>query len=380
MRVLHVYRTFFPETQGGLEEAILQICLGGACHEVESRVLTLAAIPAPDMVCYHGVEVYRAPRWFEPASCGIGPAALSLLKRQLHWADMVHYHYPWPFADILHFLGGGCIPSLLTYHSDVIRQRWLGMLYRPLRDRFLRSMSVIVATSPAYVATSPVLSRYPEPIRVIPLGIDESRYPPVEAELLSRLRDRYGEGFFLFIGVLRYYKGLQFLLEAARGLAGRVLIVGSGPEDASLRRRATELGLDQVHFLGQVSDREKVCLLSLARAVVLPSHLRSEAFGVSLLEGAMSGKALISTALGTGTDFVNLHSVTGLVVAPADALQLRQAMRELLDDELAARMGAAARRRYEDLFTGQRMGRSYARLYAATAAGIGMRGQSVLSG
>ncbi|MEJ2613012.1 MAG: glycosyltransferase, partial [Candidatus Thiodiazotropha sp.] len=102
----------------------------------------------------------------------------------------------------------------------------------------------------------------------------------------------------------------------------------------------------------------------LCRAVVFPSHLRSEAFGVTLLEGAIHSKPLISTEIGTGTSYINIDGESGFVVPPADAKSLREAMLRLAQDEaLAQRMGRAARQRYETLFTGRVMGERYVGLY-----------------
>lgn len=121
--------------------------------------------------------------------------------------------------------------------------------------------------------------------------------------------------------------------------------------------------------MGQISDPDKVALYRLARAAVFPSSLRAEAFGVTLVEGAMYGKPLIYTEIGTGTSYVNLHGETGIVVPPTDSEALRDAMQTLKrDDALADRLGANARRRYEQRFTAERMGAAYAALYRRLAA------------
>jgi glutamine synthetase len=156
-----------------------------------------------------------------------------------------------------------------------------------------------------------------------------------------------GAKFFLFVGVLRYYKGLHILLDAAKGSNYPIIIVGAGPIETSLKRQARKHGLDHVHFLGAVSDQDKVALLSLCYAVVFPSHLRSEAFGISLLEGAMHGKPMISSEIGTGTSFINVHEQTGLVVPPSDPRAFRNAMDKLWNKpERAKSMG------FSDFFVG----------------------------
>jgi rhamnosyl/mannosyltransferase len=160
------------------------------------------------------------------------------------------------------------------------------------------------------------------------------------------------------------------LLQAAQGFSGKIVIAGAGPLAAELKTQAATLQLENIIFLGHVSDEDKVALLTLSLGVVFPSHLRSEAFGVSLLEGAMYGKPLISTDIGTGTSYINVNQETGLVVPPEDATAFRQAMQWLLDHPQAAeQMGVQAEKRYEAYFTAKKMGESYSQLYSDLISG-----------
>ena len=178
------------------------------------------------------------------------------------------------------------------------------------------------------------------------------------------MQGRYGEGFFLFIGVLRYYKGLHILLDAIANAPFHVVIAGSGPTERELLAQARRLRLDNVSFTGYVSDQEKSrCCRSAAASFSLPTCAPS-AFGVALLEGAMYGKALISTEAGSGTSHVNISGETGLVVAPGSAPALRQAMDRIHDcPEMASAMGRRARQRFDQLFTGDLMGERYDAIY-----------------
>ncbi len=364
MRVLHVYKKYLPESQGGVEETIRQICRATQVYGVSNRVLTLSADTGEGVLEREEAEVIRYRQDLEIASCGISLSALAHFRQQARQADIVHYHFPWPFADLLHLLGDVQAPAVVTYHSDIVRQRLLGRLYRPLMHWFLGRVSSIVATSPNYFATSEPLSHYAEKVEVIPIGLDEESYPPLDEPRRAELREEVGEGFFLFVGVLRYYKGLHILLEAVAGTSLPVVIVGSGPVEGELRSQARRLGLTNVQFLGQVTNAEKMALMALARAVVFPSYLRSEAFGVTLVEGAMQGRSLISTEIGTGTTFVNRDGETGLVVPPADPRRLREAMERLAANPgWAEVLGQGARERYEHLFQGDLMGQHYTKLY-----------------
>ncbi len=365
MKVLHVYRTFFPDTQGGLEEVIRQICLSSSPSGVASRVFALSRNPRPSQLKVDNIEVIRVKQTFEIASCGFCFGDLSVFREQARWADLIHYHFPWPFADVMHLMYASDTPSIVTYHSDIVRQSFLQSFYRPLMYRFLGSVSRIVATSPNYYATSDVLSRFSDKVEIIPIGIDESTYPVAPTgRRLQSVRDQYGEGFFLFVGVLRYYKGLHILLEAIKDANYRVVIVGSGPVEKELKQQARRLLLDNLVFGGYVDDETKMALFQLSRGVVFPSYLRSEAFGVALLEGAMSGKPLLSAEVGSGTSHINIDGETGYVVPPGCPQALREALDKLYYNPGRAEiMGQAAKQRYQALFTGALMGRRYADVY-----------------
>ncbi len=366
--MLNVYRTYFPDPPGGLQEAIRQICLATGQQGIDNTIFTLSPNPEPGEIERPEAHVVRRRSWAAPASCDLGGlAAFTEFRRLARAADVVHYFFPWPFADVLHALACPDKPVVLTYISDIVRQRWLGTAYAPLMWRTLRSVDAIVANCPAYARTSPVLADVSicNKVTMIPLGIVEDSYARTGDEnVLQRLGLQGDTPYFLFLGVLRYYKGLHTLVVAAQRVNAKVVIAGSGPEGDALQAQAKDLDVTNVAFAGQVTDAEKVALLQHCLALVLPSHLRSEAYGMVLVEAAMSGKPMVSCEIGTGTSFVNADGETGFVVPPENPLALAEALNCLLTDaELAGRMGLAARQRYERMFSGEALGKAYASLY-----------------
>lgn len=365
MRVLQFYRTSFPDTMGGIEQVIHQIARGASKLGVKTDVLSLTAARHAVVTELEGYRVQRARLDLQIASTGLSMAAFRRFAELAKQVDLIHYHFPWPFMDVVHFVTRVDKPTLVTYHSDIVRQKQLLKLYRPLKTRFLASMDRIVATSPNYFATSDVLRNFAGKVSVIPIGLDKDSYPLHDPQTQQAWRARFGAKFFLFVGVIRYYKGLHILLEAARASDYPIVIVGAGPVERELKEQAARFSLRNVHFLGHMPDEDKVALLSLCTAVVFPSHLRSEAFGISLLEGAMFGKPMISSEIGTGTSYINIAGETGLVVPPNDPQALHEAMRHLWEHpEQAAQMGARAEERYWKYFTAAKMARSYVDLYA----------------
>jgi glycosyltransferase involved in cell wall biosynthesis len=364
MRILHVYKTYYPDTTGGIELVLRQLTRGLAALGVESRLLVLSPQSFPNVLDLPEATVYRYPITAQLASNPMSWAAWRNFGEHLKWADIVHYQFPWPFADLLHLCKAQKTPSVVTYQSDVVRQKRLMTLYRPLQDRFLRTVNRVVATSPVYLESSPVLSKLAHRPAMVPNGLDESCCPKPTPEKLDHWKRLLGEGFFLFVGVLRYYKGLDSLIDAASRVDQLIVIAGAGPEEARLKKRAADAGLKNVRFLGHVSEEDKGALLQLARAFVFPSHLRSEAFGMSLIEASMFAKPMISCEIGSGTSYINLHGTTGLVVQPESPDELADAMLKITQVPIKARlMGEAARLRYEQMFTGKAMAAAYLEIY-----------------
>jgi rhamnosyl/mannosyltransferase len=372
LKVLHVYRTYFPDPPGGLQEAIRQICLAVKPFGIDNIIFTLSPNPEPSELQREEARVVRCRSWAAPASCDLGGVSAFTCFRQLaREVDVIHYLFPWPFGDVLHQAARPRKPAVVTYVSDIVRQRWLGAAYAPLMWKAFLGMRAIVANSSIYARTSPVLSHASvrDRLRVIPLGIDERSYPKTgDDRVILRLGMRLEDPFFLFVGVLRYYKGLHHLIRAAAKVGARIVIAGSGPEEGALRQRVVKSAVQNVIFAGQVSEKEKVSLLRHCRALVLPSHLRAEAYGMVLVEAAMFGKPMISCEIGTGTSLVNAHQETGFIVPPGDPAALANAMNRLLVDESTyQQMGFAARLRYERLFSADALGRGYAQLFQDVA-------------
>ena len=369
LKILHVYRTYFPDPPGGLQEAIRQITLSTGQRGVENRIFTLSPSPDPAEIMRPEGLVVRARSYAAPSSCDLG--SLDAFRKFSHaakWADVVHYQFPWPFADLLHFASRHQKPTVMTYQSDIIGKTGLASLYHPLMIKMLDRMDAVVATSKAYADSSKTIAKHVEASRlhIIPLGIGEASYSESmqEAEKIN-LTARFGvekAAYFLFVGVFRRYKGLANLVEAAKKTGLPVVIAGSGPEGDKLKEQAS--GADNIRFVGQLSDAEKMALIKGCRAAVFPSNLRSEAFGIFLLEAAMSSKPMICCDISTGTSYVNKDRTTGIVIPPDSADSLANAMKTLWEnDNLVDSYGRAARDRYDRLFSDEALGRAYVSLY-----------------
>jgi len=360
-----VYKTCFPDTFGGIEQALLELCRGLVDRGDQVTVLTLSRqVRTRDELVYEGVTIVRLPIDWEIASSPFSIRAFREFRRLQRQADLIHLHYPWPFGDILYLLGGASKPAVVTYHSDIVKQKWLQYVYAPLRKLSFAKVRIVAATSPNYVRSSLTLRPYRDKTVSIPLGLDESRYPQPRMDKVREYEERWGARYFAFVGVFRYYKGLSYLIEAAVGVRATIVLMGDGPERLKIEALANELGAANVVFLGAVDAQTKVDVLAGCGGFVFPSCYRSEAFGLGLVEAAMRGKPMLSCEIGTGTSYVNLNGVTGLTVEPRDPRALKWGMEELLSDPRRSdRYGLAARQRYQDLLSASRFVESYRTVY-----------------
>ncbi len=345
MRILHIYKDYYP-VLGGIENHVRSLAEGQVAAGHDVTVLVTSLTRRSQIETLEGVRVVKASRLATVASTPIS-IDLALWLRRLP-ADIAHLHFPYPVGEVALWLAGRARRTVLTYHSDVVRQAGILRVYRPLMRRLLRRADRILATSPQYIASSPYLSELREKVTVVPLGIDLGPFLAQDTAGRAAFRARYGTPLLVFMGRLRYYKGLDVLLAAMPQLPqARLVVGGSGPMGAEWQALAGRLGLaDRVHFLGDVSDADQRTLYQAADVYVLPATHRSEAFGIALVEAMASGAPVVTTEIGTGTSFVNQHGVTGLVVPPHDPAALAEAIQGLLADPTRRRqMGDAARAR-----------------------------------
>jgi glycosyltransferase involved in cell wall biosynthesis len=373
LRVLHVYKDYYPPVKGGIEGHMNLLARGLQARGVEVRVLVANNCFALQRETIEGVPVTLVPQLGRLASAPITLAFTRWIRELGAKSDILHFHFPNPTAEASYLFSGLEGKVVVTYHSDIVRQRFLKKFYHPLLMRFLGAADAIIATSPRYVESSPILSGFRDKCVVIPLGIDLTRFRLnlERTRKVSGIRARAGERLILFIGRFRYYKGLQVLLKAMEAIDGKLLLIGAGPLEGALRQQVKESGLEgKVVFLGELSDEEVVLHLHACDLFVLPSIQRSEAFGIVQLEAMACGKPVVCTELGTGTSFVNEHGKTGLVVPPSDAALLASSINELLSGrEMREAMGDAGRKRVEEHFTRETMVEKTLDLYTSVVAG-----------
>jgi rhamnosyl/mannosyltransferase len=365
VHILHIYKDYYP-VLGGIENHLRTLAEGLAARGQRITVLVTNTAARDEIEHSGSLTVIKAGRLLHAASTPLS-ARMVQHARALRDVDMVHLHFPFPPGDLVAQAVPGSPPLVVSYHSDIVRQRTLLRLYGPLLRRTLARARAIIATSPPYIKSSPWLRPHQERCTSVPYGIDMQRFTSSNPGNVAALQARYGTPLLLFVGQLRYYKGLHFLLDALPRMQtqARLLLVGKGPEEPRLREQVRANGLqERVTFVGEMPNEQLPDLYRAAEVFVLPSHLRSEAFGIVQIEAQAAGLPCLSTELGTGTSYINQHGVTGFVVPPADPPALARALDVLLANPLVRRrMGEQAQQRATREFTHRRMIERIEQLY-----------------
>ncbi len=363
MRVVHVGK-YYPPHWGGMETALKDMC-EVLSPRVELEALVAADGPGSLREVIGGVRVERlrchGTLFSQPLVWGLGRRL-----RQLA-ADVVHLHEPNPLAMVQFLMSGSPAHLVIHYHSDIVRQKRLGWLYRPWLEAGLARARAIVVGSRELVECSPVLSRWKHKCTVIPFGIDLGPFLAIGRPAPERPLQR-ATPLILAVGRLAYYKGFQYLIEAMRSVPeARLAIVGDGPERARLEALAAAADLaGRVELRGRVDDSALREMYRRASLFCLPSCERSEAFGLVQLEAMGAGLPMVSTNLPTGMRSINRNGETGLVVPPHDVKALAVALNQLVaDPALRARMGESGRLRAIELFSREVMGARLLELYGA---------------
>lgn len=358
MNVLQINKLYFPWIGGvekhvqDLSEALIQD------PGIDLTVLVASEGSQTGQFFIHNVNVLKTTniffRLFKRTLLFSTPLNLSLL----YWirkikADILHFHLPNPWAVLVYWLVRPAGKVVVTWHSDIVKQKKMLWFYRPLERWFLSRVDAILVTSPNMIRYSLQLKGFESRCHVVPLGIDGGKYAELPDISLAPLKRKQ----LLFVGRLVYYKGVRYLIEAMTQIDADLLIIGEGVLFEELTALIASRQLEgKVKIIPPVTEEQLFHYFMTCDLFVLPSVATSEAFGIVQLEAMACGKAVVSTNLPTGVPFVNEHGKTGLVVEPAHVGGLVGAINTLLqDDALREQMGMYARARVLGGFTNDRV-------------------------
>lgn len=265
------------------------------------------------------------------------------LKRDDFIPDIVNAHVAQPngFASIPiaeHFEA----PLVTTVHGAD-----LNLLYKQFVNR--KFINKTFDQSNAVIVNSNTLRQIAQEghgtqnIHVVPNGI------PIDIVNMAQNQQRPSKindnlSTIVSVGNLIKSKGHHTVLEMLATLEHEVqyIIVGDGPQREALQQMVSELGLNQVEFIGEIPNEDVFRYLSHAQLFILPSY--REAFGIAYIEAMACGLPVIACEGEGPEDFIN-HGENGFLIPKHDVEMLQRLTEELLrSPSYREEIGSAAQR------------------------------------
>lgn len=352
IKILQINKLYFPDI-GGIERTVQHIA-EGLKEKVEMSVLVCQPKGRGVMEEINEVPIQRCGSFGTLFSMPISLSFLWQLRRKSKEQDILQFHAPFPLGDLACLLSGYRGKVVLYWHSDVVKQKKLMILYRPIMERFLKRTDAIIVGADGVIKGSSYLKPYQDKCITIPFAVNQKieQMGKKYMEQSQPNMEKYTR--FLFVGRLVYYKGVDVLIEAFAGVENAELtIIGCGDMEKDLKAYINEHGMsDRVHFLGKVEEDRLYHEFSECDVFVLPSIAKSEAFGLVQLEAMAFGKPVINTNLPSGVPEVSINGITGLTVEPGNKRELGDAMRWFVEHPSERHeMGNAARKRLDSNYT-----------------------------
>ncbi|OXA81444.1 rhamnosyl/mannosyltransferase [Flavobacterium aquidurense] len=366
MKILNIVKYYHP-CQGGMESVVKNIVEG----VVANSEIADFTVYSNNHLRSFGKDTKRFDRICvikEVTPFYLKSQPLNLrypsLKQLINDHDVIHHHYPFPTMEVslLRYLERfGSKKFIITWHANIKNSRWswIEKYYNPAIKKLLDRADHIVVTSPQLFEASDVLKNYKEKIKIIPLSFD-----PKYKILNSKKYPENREFELLFVGKLRKYKGVEYLIKAIEHLPIKLSIVGNGEEFYNLNKQIDDLKIrNKVRFITFASDEELDEIYKKSDLFILPSINEAEAFGVVQLEAMANALPVINTYLDSGVPFVSLNDFSGITVEPKSSEALKAAIATIIKNKELYEFFSSNALERSGLFTREKMSQSYMRIY-----------------
>jgi rhamnosyl/mannosyltransferase len=317
LKVLQVGKFFHPD-KGGIESTTKAIFDEFTSAGDINDVLCFQRSKTSSKVNFGNSFVLKCGTFFQVASTPISIKFLFWFYKIRNDYDVVHIHVPNPFATIALFLFPVKGKVVVHWHSDILTHKFLHMLLGFFERSMLKKADLILATTPVYKNESPLLKKHKDKVEVLSSSTAESKFK-VFPKRVEEIRNMYQHKKIIFsLGRFIYYKGFEYLIQAAKHLPDDyvILIGGGGPLKAKYQELINELNIQhKVHLVLEISQEDVGNYFSACDVFCMPSCEKTEAFGLVLVEAMIFSKPIVATNIpGSGVSWVNAHNVTGINV------------------------------------------------------------------
>ena len=372
MRVLQFGRFHNEQQNGGVERHQQLLCKGLAANGLDVVYLVASANRLSHDETIDGYRLIQSPSFGTLFSTALSPAqvikALELHRQQPF--DILHLHFPNPLAHLASVLFPPSVKRVITWHSDIVKQKRLLAIYRPFLQSVTRRADALIAATPAHYSSSSQIPKdiSKDKLRVIPFGLDYSNLnlTPQSESVRNRLLSRAnGQAIVFALGRHVYYKGFDVLIDAMQHVNAQLIIGGDGPLRPQLQNQVEHLGLkNKIHFTGSIAEADLAAYFHACDVFCLPSVEPSEAFGLVQLEAMACGKPVICTQLNNGVNVLNVHGETGFAVPVRDSFALAERINQVLQDsQLRSMLGKQAYARARQVYSLEANTQQHIRLY-----------------
>jgi glycosyltransferase involved in cell wall biosynthesis len=376
MKILQLPAYFLPH-KGGMEYHIYNLCKQFVKADHEVVVLTSNIGAKRDEEVLDGIVIKRVPA-FSFMQCPISFNLPFMLLKLIHKEkpDVLHIRYPHPYFLEVGVLAGILkkIPIVLNCHGKEMQfNSSKNLLMKPYNKIFfnlaLSKASQIITNTKGAVITSSYLSKYEHKIKAIHPGVDTQRFNP---HLNTNLKERMGlenNKILLYVGALREYKGLTYLIHAMPIIIDNIpnvklIVVGKGEEEEKLKNMVKKLNLTKyVMFTGFVFDEDLIEYYSICDVFVLPSPTLMESWGNVALEAmAMEKPAIVTVGAGVAEFFK--EEKIGVLAKPKDYKDIAKKIIQLLsDEELRREIGVRGRKVILENCNWKKIAQKYLEIY-----------------
>ncbi|WP_131536268.1 glycosyltransferase [Pedobacter nototheniae] len=368
MKVLQTVK-FYEPSKGGMESVVKNI-VEGVISLSDNHLFTVYANSHFSNIKreYLDIKQLKSIKERTPFLLRSQPLSIrySQLRKLLTETDILHHHYPFPNMELALLRNLDILKNkklIITWHANIKNSRWswIGKYYNPIIRKLLDLADCIIVTSPQLLSSSDILQDYVEKVKVIPLSYNANI---IKGAGRARKFPENRPFRLLFVGKLRSYKGLGFLINAIKDVNVNLKIIGDGEEEQNLKILVKELGIEKrVAFLKGLNNDELALNYQESDLFILPSINEAEAFGVVQLEGMSNGLPVINTNLDSGVPFVSLQGITGLTVEPKSIGELKSAILEIINNKVLYEEFSQNCIQRAKEFTTEKMASSYLNLY-----------------
>lgn len=370
-KILHISKYYYPFL-GGTEQIARDVVLA-LKGEYEQKIIAFNDGKEDKVDIVDGIEVTKCGCFAKIAAQSLSVSYGKCLHKVMKEfsPDIVVFHYPNPFvaALLLRELKNTKAKLVVYWHLDIVRQKYLKLLFAPQNRSLLARADKVIATSPNYIEGSKWLQSVKEKCVVVPNCINVERMtitPEIEKRATEIREENKDKTICVAVGRHTEYKGFTYLVQASKLLDDkfRIFITGKGELTEKLHEEAK--GDTKITFTGRIDDVELKALILASDIFCFPSITKNEAFGLALAEGMYYKKPAVTfTIPGSGVNYVSLNKVTGIEVVNRNVEKYADAMRTLAQNkELSLKYGQAGKERVENNFLSTQFCSNIKKLFA----------------